>query len=210
MWHVETITLQNYSERCEALINKQINMEFHASYVYMAMVSSHYILTLMLLCSFQKCIVIMRQTDWVSWVPECRLLLIWKGLLVCMYSFCLSSSGSHLSPLLVTTCLYFTGLLLRARWCGIDGLRKVLQKGIGRGARTRNSLYGVPGKFCHDILFDFILICETYSWMTNSSSSPAERERGQDRVKTDWCSRQAELGLSCWGHAGCPRAGEDR
>merc|ERR1712210_282101 len=24
-------------ERCEALINKQINMEFHASYVYMAM-----------------------------------------------------------------------------------------------------------------------------------------------------------------------------
>ena len=33
--------LQNYSERCEALINKQINMEFHASYVYMAMVCTN-------------------------------------------------------------------------------------------------------------------------------------------------------------------------
>merc|ERR1712117_449648 len=32
-----SIIRQNYSERCEALINKQINMEFHASYVYMAM-----------------------------------------------------------------------------------------------------------------------------------------------------------------------------
>ena len=29
---------QNFSERCEALVNKQINMELHASYVYMAMV----------------------------------------------------------------------------------------------------------------------------------------------------------------------------
>jgi len=31
---------QNYSEDCEALINKQINMELYASYVYMSM--SHY------------------------------------------------------------------------------------------------------------------------------------------------------------------------
>ena len=28
---------QNYREECEALINKQINMEFYASYVYMSM-----------------------------------------------------------------------------------------------------------------------------------------------------------------------------
>ena len=28
---------QNYSETCEALVNKQINMEFHASYLYLAM-----------------------------------------------------------------------------------------------------------------------------------------------------------------------------
>merc|ERR1712243_513427 len=30
---------QNYHEECEALINKQINMEFHASYVYLTMSS---------------------------------------------------------------------------------------------------------------------------------------------------------------------------
>merc|ERR1711872_151400 len=30
---------QNYHEDCEALINKQINMEFYASYVYLSMVS---------------------------------------------------------------------------------------------------------------------------------------------------------------------------
>ena len=30
---------QNYHEECEALINKQINMEFYASYVYLSMVS---------------------------------------------------------------------------------------------------------------------------------------------------------------------------
>ena len=29
---------QNYHEECEALINKQINMEFYASYVYLSMV----------------------------------------------------------------------------------------------------------------------------------------------------------------------------
>ena len=29
---------QNYHEDCEALINKQINMEFYASYVYLSMV----------------------------------------------------------------------------------------------------------------------------------------------------------------------------
>ena len=28
---------QNFKEECEALINKQINMEFYASYVYMSM-----------------------------------------------------------------------------------------------------------------------------------------------------------------------------
>ena len=28
---------QNFREECEALINKQINMEFYASYVYMSM-----------------------------------------------------------------------------------------------------------------------------------------------------------------------------
>ena len=32
---------QNYHEDCEALINKQINMEFYASYVYLSMVSTH-------------------------------------------------------------------------------------------------------------------------------------------------------------------------
>merc|ERR1711970_1326665 len=31
---------QNYHEECEALINKQINMEFYASYVYLSMASS--------------------------------------------------------------------------------------------------------------------------------------------------------------------------
>ena len=30
---------QNFHEECEALINKQINMEMYASYVYLAMVS---------------------------------------------------------------------------------------------------------------------------------------------------------------------------
>ena len=30
---------QNYHEDCEALVNKQINMELHASYVYLSMVS---------------------------------------------------------------------------------------------------------------------------------------------------------------------------
>merc|ERR1711872_359798 len=30
---------QNYHEECEALINKQINMEFYASYVYLSMSS---------------------------------------------------------------------------------------------------------------------------------------------------------------------------
>ena len=29
---------QNYHEDCEAFINKQINMEFYASYVYLSMV----------------------------------------------------------------------------------------------------------------------------------------------------------------------------
>ena len=29
---------QNYREDCEALVNKQINMELYASYVYMSMV----------------------------------------------------------------------------------------------------------------------------------------------------------------------------
>ena len=31
---------QNFHEESEALINKQINMEMHASYVYLAMVSN--------------------------------------------------------------------------------------------------------------------------------------------------------------------------
>ena len=31
---------QNYKEECEAEINRQINMEFYASYVYLSMVSS--------------------------------------------------------------------------------------------------------------------------------------------------------------------------
>ena len=33
-----SIVRQNYHDDCEALINKQINMELHASYVYMSMV----------------------------------------------------------------------------------------------------------------------------------------------------------------------------
>ena len=33
---------QNYHEDCEALINKQINMEFYASYVYLSMVSKQH------------------------------------------------------------------------------------------------------------------------------------------------------------------------
>lgn len=47
---------QNYSEDCEASINKQINMELYASYVYMSM--SHYYdrddVALPGLCSFYK------------------------------------------------------------------------------------------------------------------------------------------------------------
>ena len=30
---------QNFHEDCEAMINKQINMEFYASYVYLSMVT---------------------------------------------------------------------------------------------------------------------------------------------------------------------------
>ena len=30
---------QNFHEECEALINKQINMEFYASFVYLSMAS---------------------------------------------------------------------------------------------------------------------------------------------------------------------------
>ena len=37
---------QNYHEDCEALINKQINMEFYASYVYLSMVSMKHIIGL--------------------------------------------------------------------------------------------------------------------------------------------------------------------
>ena len=37
---------QNYHEDCEALINKQINMEFYASYVYLSMVSIKHIIGL--------------------------------------------------------------------------------------------------------------------------------------------------------------------
>ena len=32
---------QNFTEECEAAINKQINMELYASYVYMSLVSSY-------------------------------------------------------------------------------------------------------------------------------------------------------------------------
>ena len=39
---------QNYHEECEALINKQINMEFYASYVYLSMVRK---ITLDTLCN---------------------------------------------------------------------------------------------------------------------------------------------------------------
>ncbi len=31
---------QNYAEACEGLINKQINMELYAGYVYMSMVNT--------------------------------------------------------------------------------------------------------------------------------------------------------------------------
>jgi ferritin heavy chain len=34
----------NYHDDCEALINKQINMELYASYIYMSMVSNGFIL----------------------------------------------------------------------------------------------------------------------------------------------------------------------
>jgi ferritin heavy chain len=34
-----SIIRQNFTEECEALINKQINMELYASYVYLSMVS---------------------------------------------------------------------------------------------------------------------------------------------------------------------------
>ena len=33
---------QNFHEECEALINKQINMEFYASFVYLSMASIRY------------------------------------------------------------------------------------------------------------------------------------------------------------------------
>ena len=32
---------QNFQEDCEAFINKQINMEFYASFVYLSMVSRY-------------------------------------------------------------------------------------------------------------------------------------------------------------------------
>ena len=35
---------QNYHDDCEAFINKQINMEFYASYVYLSMVHIYIIL----------------------------------------------------------------------------------------------------------------------------------------------------------------------
>ena len=35
---------QNYKEDCEALVNKQINMEMYPSYVYMSMVGLRYLL----------------------------------------------------------------------------------------------------------------------------------------------------------------------
>ena len=34
-----SVIRQNYHENCEASINKQINMELYASYVYQSMVS---------------------------------------------------------------------------------------------------------------------------------------------------------------------------
>ena len=45
---------QNYHEDCEALINKQINMEFYASYVYLSMVSMNMNLTFDLTSSYRK------------------------------------------------------------------------------------------------------------------------------------------------------------
>jgi len=39
---------QNYHEDCEALINKQINMEFYASYVYLSMVSKKHVMNVTL------------------------------------------------------------------------------------------------------------------------------------------------------------------
>ena len=33
-----SLVRQNFHEECEALINKQINMELYASYVYLSMV----------------------------------------------------------------------------------------------------------------------------------------------------------------------------
>ena len=44
---------QNYHEDCEALINKQINMEFYASYVYLSMVSRN--MTLYIKDKITKC-----------------------------------------------------------------------------------------------------------------------------------------------------------
>ena len=40
-----SVIRQNYSEACEALVNKQINMELYASYVYQSMVRYSYSLT---------------------------------------------------------------------------------------------------------------------------------------------------------------------
>ena len=45
---------QNYHEDCEALLNKQINMEFYASYVYLSMVSMNMNLTFDLTSSYRK------------------------------------------------------------------------------------------------------------------------------------------------------------
>ena len=39
MTTTSSIVRQNYHEECEAGINRQINMELYASYVYMSMVS---------------------------------------------------------------------------------------------------------------------------------------------------------------------------
>ena len=35
-----SVIRQNFHEECEALINKQINMELYASYVYLSMVTT--------------------------------------------------------------------------------------------------------------------------------------------------------------------------
>ena len=45
-----SLARQNYHEQCEAGINKQINLELYASYVYMSMVRLRFLVFKWIVC----------------------------------------------------------------------------------------------------------------------------------------------------------------